>query len=289
LTHREEKAVPHQPPGFQFVEIGSSDIDRSLDFYRSLLDFSPVDDSPWPADKRMHWLSAGPVLVKLVEVAGGDLGGWVNDDLQRGMRHIGLKVGDVDHRAERLRDAGVRFTVEPTDAVGDVRLCFFTDPDGTLLEFIDGHLHYHTIMSPELADRERIAAQGRPRDAAPVFDHVAVTVADLETTLSFYREQLGYEVIGQLRHAQDPRGFLITYVQAGQGVLEVFTYTANKQPNPWTPGETRLGLRGIGVGIQDPGSAGRRLAEAGGTLVSDTASPLVTDPDGVPLQLVVPR
>jgi catechol 2,3-dioxygenase-like lactoylglutathione lyase family enzyme len=281
--------VPEQPPGFQFVEIGSSDIDRSLDFYRSLLDFSPVDDPPWPADKRAHWLAAGPALVKLVDVGGGDLGGWVNDDLQRGMRHMGLKVGNVDHRAERLRDAGVRFTIEPTDAVGDVRLCFFTDPDGTLLEFIDGHLHYHTVMSPELAERERRAAEHRPREASPVFDHVAVTVADLDTTVSFYRHQLGYEVIGQLRHTQDPRGFLITYLQAGDGVLELFTYTADKQPNPWTPDESRLGLRGIGVGTPDPEAAAGQLAAAGGRLVPNGATPLVTDPDGVPLRLVTPR
>jgi catechol 2,3-dioxygenase-like lactoylglutathione lyase family enzyme len=280
-------------PGFQFVEIGSSDVHRTLDFYRSLLDFAEVEDPPYPHDKRVHWLAAGPTMLKIVDAGGGDLGGWKNDDLQRGMRHIGFKVGDVDHRAERVRHAGVEFTIEPTDAVGDVRLCFFTDPDGTLLEFIDGHLTYHTVMSSELADRERIAAEQRPRDAAPIFDHVAVTVADLPTTISYYRDNLGYEVIGQLRHTEDPRGFLITYLQAGAGVLEVFTYTADTQPSPWTPDDSRLGLRGIGIGDDDPTGAVRRLTDHGGAFVPDppaTASgPLITDPDRVPLQIVKPR
>jgi catechol 2,3-dioxygenase-like lactoylglutathione lyase family enzyme len=282
-------------PGFQFVEIGSSDLSRTLDFYRSVLDFAEVDDPPWPQDKRVRWLAAGPTLLKIVDTGAGDLGGWKNDDLQRGMRHIGLKVGNVDDRAERVREAGagVEFTIEPTDAVGDVRLCFFTDPDGTLLEFIDGHLSYHTVMSSELAERERIAAERRPRDAAPIFDHVAVTVADLQTTVSYYQDTLGYEVIGQLRHAADPRGFLITYLQAGAGVLEVFTYTADTEPSPWTPDEPRLGLRGIGIGDDDPTGAVRRLTARGGAPVPDppatVSGPLVTDPDRVPLQVVTPR
>jgi catechol 2,3-dioxygenase-like lactoylglutathione lyase family enzyme len=180
--------------GFRFVEIGSGDIDRSLDFYRSMLDFTLVDQVPWPPHERVHWPAAGPVLVKLVDVGEGDLGGWVNEDLQRGMRHMGLELGDVDHRAERLRDAGGHFTIEPTDAVGDVRLAFFQDPDGTLLEILDGHLHYHTVLSPEHAERERAAAQRRSKEAAPIFDHVAATVSSLDETLTFYQEGLGYEV-----------------------------------------------------------------------------------------------
>jgi catechol 2,3-dioxygenase-like lactoylglutathione lyase family enzyme len=280
-------------PGFQFAEIGSSDIDRTVDFYRSLLDFAVTEDVPWPSAKGVHWLSAGPVLLKVVEAGDGDLGGWRNDDLQRGMRHIGFKVGDVDHRAERVRDAGVAFTVEPTHAVGDVRLCFFDDPDGTRLEFIDGHLTYHQIASSELADRERVAAEHRPKDAPPAFDHVATTVADLDATLAYYRDTLGYEVIGQLRHDQDPRGFLITYLQAGPGVLEVFSFTAPTSPAVSPPDDTRLGLRGVGLGAGDPDAFVRRSTAHGAQPVSDapgTASgPVVVDSDGVPAQAVTPR
>jgi catechol 2,3-dioxygenase-like lactoylglutathione lyase family enzyme len=280
-------------PGFQFAEIGSSDIDRTLDFYRSLLDFSVAEEVPWPSGKGVHWLSAGPVLLKVVEAGPGDLGGWRNDDLQRGLRHIGFKVGDVDHRAERVRDAGVAFTVEPTTAVGDVRLCFFDDPDGARLEFIDGHLTYHEVMSPGLADRERIAAERRPKEAPPAFDHVAATVADLPATLAYYCDTLGYEVIGQLRHDQDPRGFLITYLQAGPGVLEVFTFTAATTAGTGPPDDARLGLRGVGLGTAAPDDLVRRLAAHGGAPVGDppdTASgPMVADADGVPAQAVTPR
>jgi catechol 2,3-dioxygenase-like lactoylglutathione lyase family enzyme len=79
------------PPGFQFVEIGSSDIDRSLDFYQSMLDLTPFDHVPWPPHERVHWLAASPVF-----------------------------------------------------------------------------------------ERERTAAQRRPKEAAPIFHHVAPTVSDLD-------------------------------------------------------------------------------------------------------------
>ena len=278
--------------GIRYVEIGASDLARSLGFYQDLLGFRPAGEVAWSRGQAAHWLEAGPALVKLVDLGAGDLGGWDYDnDLQRGIRHVGWKVGDVDLQAERLRDAGVAFTVEPTDAVGDVRLAFFRDPDGALLEIIDGHLHYHTTYSAELAERERAAAAHRPRTAGPAFDHVAVTVEDLDTTLAFYRDALGYELIGQLDHG-GPQGFLITYLQAGGVVLEVFTFTAPKIPNPWTPDEPRLGLRHIGIGVADPDEAVRQLAAAGAQQLpgdvgdGDGGGRLFTDRDGIPLRAV---
>ncbi|UED85881.1 VOC family protein [Streptomyces profundus] len=244
-----------QTSGMAYVEIGVSDAERSLDFYRGLLGLRPADSAPEPATAGVHWLSGGGALVKLVEQpAGSTLGGWIGGDLQRGMRHFGLKVGDVYAQAERLRSAGVSFTVEPLAAVGGVNLAFFTDPDGALLEIIDGHLTYHEVGTPELADEERRLAEERAPDADPVFDHVAVTSADLDGTLSYYRDRLGYPVIGRLVHDQDPRGFVIDYLRAGDAVLEVFTFTgATTRPAP-EPTEDRLGLRAIGLAAELDGS-----------------------------------
>ncbi|HEX6674196.1 MAG TPA: VOC family protein [Actinomycetes bacterium] len=281
------------PSGIRYIEIGVSDLARSLDFYQGLLGFRPAGDVSWSRADRVRWLSAGPALVKLVGVGSGDLGGWrYDDDLQLGIRHVGWKVGEVDLQAERLREGGVEFTVEPEDAVGEVRLAFFRDPDGALLEIIDGHLHYHTTWSAELAERERAAAERRPRGAGPSFDHVAVTVSDLDATLGFYRDVLGYQVIGQL-DLGGPTGFLITYLQAGGVVLEVFTFDAPKTANPWTPREPRLGLRHIGIGVDDPDATLRRLAAAGAREVGGgadgEAGRLLTDLDGIPLRAVPAR
>ncbi|RMI44826.1 VOC family protein [Streptomyces triticirhizae] len=258
------------PSGMSYVEIGVSDAERSLDFYRGLLGLRPAEAPPEPPAPDVHWLTAEGALVKLVvrdpgAVPEGPLGGWVGDDLQRGMRHFGLKVGDVYRQAERLRSADVPFTVEPVRAVGDVNLAFFTDPDGALLEIIDGHLTYHEVTTPELADRERRLAENRSPDADPVFDHVAVTSGDLDATLAYYRDELGYPVIGRLVHDQDPRGFVIDYLQAGGAVLEVFTYTAAETVPAPDPARDRLGLRAIGL-----------AAETGRAV----------DPHGVPLRRV---
>ncbi|SOD63503.1 Catechol 2,3-dioxygenase [Streptomyces zhaozhouensis] len=261
--------MPHTS-GMAYVEIGVSDAERSLDFYRGQLGLRAVESAPEPPAAGVHWLDAGGALVKLVVGAGeGDdpLGGWVRDDLQRGMRHFGMKVGDVHRRAERLRSAGVPFTLEPLRAVGDVNIAFFTDPDGTLLEIIDGHLTYHEVTTPALAERERRLAEARSPEAEPVFDHVALTSGDLETSLAYYRDRLGYPVIGRLVHEQDRRGFVIDYLQAGDAVLELFTFTAETAPPP-DPARDRLGLRAVGL-ADDPGRE--------------------VDPDGVPLRKAAGR
>jgi catechol 2,3-dioxygenase-like lactoylglutathione lyase family enzyme len=97
---------PSLPPGLQRVEIGCRDLDRSLDFYQHLLGFQPFPDAPRPGD-RTRLLSRGTVVLALAEVgAEGDQGGWVNDDLQSGIRHLGMKVADVDRQIKRLEDAG---------------------------------------------------------------------------------------------------------------------------------------------------------------------------------------
>lgn len=218
-------ASPH--PGLHRVEIGCRDLDRSLDFYQGLLGFRPLPDGPRPGD-RSRWLSRGTVVLELVEVgAEGNQGGWVNDDLQGGIRHLGMKVAEVDRQIKRLQDAGVTVLSQPLDVLGDVRIAFFLDPDGARLEFIQGNLTYQEISSPELAAAEAAQVAG----PEPRFDHVALTVSDLPAALAFWRDRFGFEVIGNIRHHGDPRGFLMTYLQAGQAVLEVFSFDQPIVPN----------------------------------------------------------
>jgi catechol 2,3-dioxygenase-like lactoylglutathione lyase family enzyme len=253
--------------GITYVEIGVSDLARSLDFYQGLLRLDPVAEGPAPAQPDTRWLCAGPALLRLVQHPSGRTGlaGWVGDDLQRGLRHVGFKVGDVPRYAEHLRDAGVEFTVGPLDAVGDVRLAFFPDPDGTNLEIIDGHLTYHHISSAALVERERAAAENRAADADPAFDHVAVTAANLDAALDLYQDRLGWEEIGRIEQDQDPRGFHLRYFAAGDAVLEVFTFDADTFAGPTSDTvDARQGLRSIGV-------SGLESAE-------------VIDPDGVVLR-----
>jgi catechol 2,3-dioxygenase-like lactoylglutathione lyase family enzyme len=143
-------------------------------------------------------------------------------------------VDAVDPRAAVLKDAGVPFHLDPLDAEGGVRICFFYDPDGTLLELVQGDLQYAEVLDESGVAAER--AMGVP--PRPRFDHVAVTVHDRAATGEFYAP-LGFSLIGTIEQPQDPRGFSIGYLKGGDTVLEVFTYESpltERAPQPDAPG-----------------------------------------------------
>lgn len=279
----------------RYAEMGCSDLARSVDFYRRLLGCAVADHPPTAfaphADRPAVWMDAGSGSIKLVDAgAGGSLMGWRDDDLQAGLRHVGLRVDDVDAHASRLRDAGVNFTLGPLDAVGGVRIAFFNDPDGALLEIVEGHVHYDTTFAPQVARRQAEAVPDA--DAGPTFDHVAVTAWDLAATVGLYTDLMGFTAVGALVHSDDPRGFRIHYLAAEAGVLEVFTYQADRSPSPWSSESARLGLRGIGVEVDDLDDAVAALRAVGATTVptpdAQGSGVLITDVNGVPWQ-IVPR
>jgi len=76
-------------------------------------------------------------------------------------------------------------------------------------------------------------------------------------------------VIGDIRHHGDPRGFLMTYLQAGQAVLEVFSFDVPIVPNDLSDaGADVLGPRSVGLSL--PGAPDLQSLVA---------------PDGVPVLL----
>ncbi|MFI6345367.1 VOC family protein [Streptomyces sp. NPDC050560] len=269
------------------VEIGVSDLTRAAEFYGGLLGFAE-DGARSGGDTLV--MAAGAATVRLVEV-GHDAtpSGWSPDDLQRGFRHFGMKVDAVDARLAVLEDAGVPVRLRPLDAAGGVRIAFFADPDGTHLEFVAGQLRYDPVWSPALVAEEE-AGLHNGWDGTPRFDHVAVTVDDLDRALGYYRDTLGIPVLGQLDHrATDERGFVITYLRAGETVIEVFSFRADTAPGPWRPAPDLLGIRSVGLTVPDPAAARAALTAAGGTaLTRPGARPveLVADGDQLVAELV---
>lgn len=230
--------------------LGCRDLERSADFYRGVLGFEEMPATA-TGPRRSRTFTSGTVLLEAVAVGdAGHPGGWVNDDLQGGIRHIGMKVGNVDRQISRLEAAGVTVLSQPTDVLGDVRIAFFLDPDGARLEFIQGNLAYQQVSSRQLAAAE--AATRLAPDDGPRFDHVALTVSDLSSALRFWRDRMGFEVIGQIRHDGDPRGFLMTYLQAGQAVIEMFSFDVPVSAHDLSDrDESLLGFRGIGLALDD--------------------------------------
>jgi catechol 2,3-dioxygenase-like lactoylglutathione lyase family enzyme len=202
------------------IRINVSDISRSVDFYTRYLRAEVVGE-PTKDDAVLDLVTA---TIDLKRVDGAQVSTWEADDLQKGFRHIGFKVAKVDPLADDLKAAGVPFHLLPLNAEGGVRITFFFDPDGTLLEFVEGDLQYHRIANERGVAAER--ALGVPE--RPRFDHVAVTVDDLAATQRFY-SSFGFEHIGTINQPHDPRGFNINYLKGGDTVLEVFTYDSDKR------------------------------------------------------------
>jgi len=272
------------------IDINVRDLNRSADFYSSLLDLPRLDIPESSAGQRRAVLAAGPLVLRLAEIGESGRGNnWTTDDLQKGFRHVGFKVDDVDAWAERVRAAGVRFHLEPLNAVGGVRITFFQDPDEMMLELVQGSIEYHKVWNDELlAAERRLPVPHRPR-----FDHVAITVENLDRTIEFYRKSLGFGVVGQLFLHQDPRGFVITYLKAGDTVLEVFSYQAPKSPSPWQADDHQLGFRTAGFEAEDLAATSGVLAAAGATVVGPAPrlglGRQFTDPDGFPLTIAGQR
>jgi catechol 2,3-dioxygenase-like lactoylglutathione lyase family enzyme len=244
------------------VIINTADLRRSADFWTTHLDAQVVE-----LDDDRLVLDVVTATIELRRTTATGESTWVTDDQQRGFRHVGFKVDRVDPRAEALKAAGVPFHLDPLDAEGGVRICFFFDPDGTLLELVEGDLQYAETLDADLVAAERaLGVPDRPR-----FDHVAVTVADRDATDAFYAP-LGFTLMGTIEQPHDPRGFHIGYLKSGPTVVEVFTYdagTREREPQPDLPGFAWAVLEGA-----EPTPA-RTIEAASGEAV-------LVDPDGLP-------
>jgi len=280
---------------FQHVAISVSDVDRSLAFYRDLLGF--------PVLGRLYYTNEIGLVIDFLDIGKNAIleifsfreaptkpSEFLPDDRQLGMRHIAFRVGDVDAVTARLKAAGVEFTLEPVDAVGGVRIAFFKDPDGTLLEITQGNLDYHVWGQPPIP--VPMPPAGAPAGSDFTYEHVAITVSDMQKALDFYTGVLGLPLLGEL-HFGDERGFRIAYLQFGNAFLELFAFDAPTIPHTWNPDETVLGIKHLGLLVDDVDAVLARLLDRGVRVIyppNDAHGGVRTcffaDPDGNALELI---
>ncbi len=196
------------------VYLNVADVQRSVDFYVSHLGLVPIEVSTDAAV-----LDAVTAQFHLVKAQMPEATTFVPDDLQAGFRHVGFKVADIDSHVTALRAAGVTFHLEPIHAEGDVRITFFYDPDGTMVELVEGPLQYHEVFSRDDVDSDW--ALGTPE--RPRFDHIGETVANFEATTEYFGH-LGYRLMSGIHQPSDERGFEIAYLRDGDTSLEIFTF-----------------------------------------------------------------
>jgi catechol 2,3-dioxygenase-like lactoylglutathione lyase family enzyme len=252
----------------QTVTLSVSDIERSLRFYRDLLGFRVIDQLPKQNSISRTQLDIGNGHILNLDHADGPAkpSAWSNENTQTGIRHMAFKVRDVDSITARLKAANVEFTLDPIDAIGGVRIAFFYDPDGAHIEIVANELNYHS-RGPAYGTFPSLA----PKGDELLFDHVAITVGDLDEALTYYGARLGLPMIGQL-YFNNEQGFIITYLRAGNAVVELFSFSVPTLPTPDTSDPAVTGIRFATMQVKDVDDLVRNLGSAGVPILSADAT-----------------
>ncbi|HWH97029.1 MAG TPA: VOC family protein [Pseudolysinimonas sp.] len=246
------------------VIINVADVARSVEFYRKHLDAIPIGEPT--AEHALLDVVVGTLELRRLD--GGGPSPWQDADTNRGFRHVGFKVANVDEIAVGLDEDGVRYRLRPID-IDDagVRISFFFDPDGTVVEIVENHVTYHEVF-----DEAVVAAERRmPVPPRPRLDHVGHAVADLDAAVERYRPA-GFADMGIL----DWGHMRIDYLRGGETVLELFSFPEPTQAS--ARGLDTYGFAAVGITGEVPG------LEALGTL--DDGRTILVDPDDLPVELL---
>lgn len=123
------------------VDVGVlvKDLERSLAFYRDLLDLPVINEVQLSllGQGRMVQLRYGHSLIKLIELERlphKQISADITEAL--GYRYITLLVPDIRSVVTRLEQAGVAITLPITNLANSAQIAMVTDPDGNVLEFV---------------------------------------------------------------------------------------------------------------------------------------------------------
>jgi catechol 2,3-dioxygenase-like lactoylglutathione lyase family enzyme len=234
-----------------------SDMDRSVEFYTTVLDFKKITDDEvfgaayeqlegvFGARMRKVRLRLGEEELQLTEYLAprgrpAPVDSRSND---RWFQHVAIIVSDMDRAYARLRrfkvqhaSTGPQLLPKTIPAATGVRAFYFRDPDGHPLE---------VLQFPR--------DKGDPKWHQPGnrlflgIDHTAIVVGDTRTSLAFYRDVLGFRVAGEsmnfgteqehLNNVQGAR-LRITGLRASAGPgIEFLEYVTPKDGRPFPSDE----------------------------------------------------
>ncbi len=123
--------------GLSHIVVRVADLDRSLDFYRSVLGFRLYRDNRRPASPDL-----APSIVGVVADTALELIETRHEPVRRareepGYSLIAFSVADVEAALDTLKSRGLtRFPEVISPGGGPSRLIMFRDPDGNVLELI---------------------------------------------------------------------------------------------------------------------------------------------------------
>jgi catechol 2,3-dioxygenase-like lactoylglutathione lyase family enzyme len=193
------------------IRIGMTveDVDRSVDFYTSILDFQKVSDVEVTGESyeklfgvfglraRVVTLRLGDEAIELTEYL-APRGREIPRDSRsndRWFQHIAIVTTDIDRAYQRLREHKVRHAStgpqilpEWNPNAGGIRAFYFHDPDGHVLEI---------IQFPRGKGDPRWHSESNQAKLLLGIDHTAIVVANTDASLRFYEDTLGMKVVGR--------------------------------------------------------------------------------------------
>ena len=301
-----------QISGVDAIGLTVSDLDRSVEFYTSVLTFKKVSEYEVAGEAYEHLTGVFGARMRVARMRLGDehielteflapAGRRAPEDSHsndRWFQHIAIIVSDMDRAYAWLREHRVRHAStgpqrlpEWNKNASGIQAFYFRDPDGHPLEIL--------AFPPDKGAAKWHVGTG------PLFlgiDHTAIVISDTEASLRFYRDTLGMHIAGESENYGPEQEHLnnvfgarlrITSMQSGKGPgVEFLEYLAPRDGRPY-PGDERSNDL-VHAQTRFLGSAGAA------TLISHAAvdipdasagfrkAVLVHDPDGHTVEIVEP-
>jgi len=186
-----------------------SDMDKALDFYTRVLPFEKVSDVETFGNEIEHLAGVFGARVRVVRLKLGDevlelteyltpQGRPIPGDSRsndRWFQHVAIIVSDMNNayahlRANKVRHASTGPQTLPSyiTAAAGIRAFYFKDFDNHVLEILSFPPDKGAAKWHDLSKSGKLFLG---------IDHTAIVVGDTETSLKFYRDQLGLNVAGE--------------------------------------------------------------------------------------------
>jgi catechol 2,3-dioxygenase-like lactoylglutathione lyase family enzyme len=314
-------AGPHAlVKGVDSIGLTVSDLERSVEFYSSVLHFEKVSETEMDGEAYEHLagvfglrtrtarMRLGEEYIELTEYL-APRGRPAPPDARsndRWFQHVAIIVSDMDRAYQWLRENKVQHASPGPQLLpawnknaGGIRAFYFRDPDDHPLEILwfppdKGNPKWH-VATDELFLG---------------IDHTAIVISESEASLKFYRDRLGMEVAGESDNYGPEQERLnnvfgarlhITALRADSGPgIEFLEYLAPRDGRPFPPEEKSNDLihwqtRFLGISVDE---ATQTLRNSRSAFVSTGAVELpdgkagfrkavtVRDPDGHAIQIV---
>ena len=120
------------------------------------------------------------------------------------------------------------------------------------------------------------------------FDHITITVSNLEKSIEFYRDILNMKVLGKLE--QEAATFVYLEFESGE-ILKLFKFDEEGKSYDYKP-DKDIGIKHFGLRVNDVDKVTENLKEKG---IEFTLEPLSTDgvrlaffkdPDGISIEII---